>query len=520
MPPKPPPPKTPSAIGYTYQSSAPYRSLPPRWPPPRAPPTYHVAPTVPTPQPYYHTSHHSPYKVTAVPVYRSKVRTTTGPLFRETLEAQQKKAVTKPTTPTTTEASTTQLMKDPVTEKEAELMQTLQDMLNYDDQADGEEMDFLDMNEIEEEIGQLEKNNNPSTFKRQVVKHKKMNNERQKMHTNFEFMDQKLPDFNFFGTSPNSDKAFFRSRNFKFNQRKESTGQNKVKDRSETWAYGTTDVGNLDYTSPEVSYSKPTARSRKYTVFDPKEYSGFMPTSGSPDLKVSSRASKPSGGGNVWNDFGGSFEHQPLADIQHTFESMMMDFDSKKISGFHQPKDKMRKQKRKIAKTSSLFTPMPKLLSSPAPPTVSYREPVKNTDDTLTRIDAPGSYVKTSKDPTLFKSFGRWRHPNSMSHEDSPSFGDNAHFGDGHGTPELRESLGATIFNQEVPRSPVKKPKRKVVTSQFPSFEHHFNKHFQEEHHYGPTGLPDFPDIQDFLKLGREQAGVSNFDQHYNDFYG
>ena len=102
MPPRPPPPKTPSAIGYTYQSSAPYRSLPPRWPPPRAPPTYHVAPTVPTPQPYYHTSHHSPYRVTAVPVYRSKVRTTTGPLFRETLEAQQKKAVTKPTTPTTT----------------------------------------------------------------------------------------------------------------------------------------------------------------------------------------------------------------------------------------------------------------------------------------------------------------------------------------------------------------------------------------------------------------------------------
>ena len=71
--------------------------------------------------------------------------------------------MTKPTTFTevTTTRSTTPVVRETtVTEKERELMQTLQDMLNYNenDQVVGEEeVDFLDMNQIEDEIDGLEK---------------------------------------------------------------------------------------------------------------------------------------------------------------------------------------------------------------------------------------------------------------------------------------------------------------------------------------------------------------------------
>ena len=93
-----------------------------------------------------------------------------------------------------------------------------------------------------------------------------------------------------------------------------------------------------------------------------------------------SRSSSPSGG-NIWNDFETGFEHRPLADIQHNFESMMMSFDSKKISGFHTKESKKskgiqsksssfskkpRKRKRKVVpRTSTMFTPLPKLLTTP-----------------------------------------------------------------------------------------------------------------------------------------------------------
>ena len=129
------------------------------------------------------------------------------------------------------------------------------------------------------------------------------------------------------------------------------------------------DVGNVDYTSSEFTRSTPETESHisstpngfmgqeKLAIFDPMAYKD-QPNQ--PKRRSDTFLSRSESGrdGNLWSDFGVGFGGDGVGQIQHNFESMMMKFDSKKISGFHEKsakdtngKLKAVKRKRKVVNT-------------------------------------------------------------------------------------------------------------------------------------------------------------------------
>ena len=95
--------------------------------------------------------------------------------------------------------------------------------------------------------------------------------------------------------------------------------------------------------------TRPVTGQEKFAIFDPMAYKD-QPNQPKRRSDTFMSRSKSGRDGNLWSDFGVGFGGDGVGQIQHNFESMMMKFDSKKISGFHEKSAKDTNMKLKAVK--------------------------------------------------------------------------------------------------------------------------------------------------------------------------